>query len=255
METVDYFGISLQELIDASNLLNKSVVKECKDTNCPVICIPSNTEPAKEYCIPKNTLIQMPEQKIYTNPHNPSQDITAFVKILKFRSNNLFHQTISIQKDTETITVKYYFKFNWNKPNSWICIATNNQDIPITQLIKSQKSIKDALGYTYGNGLDSKSTFVNPNARKLNICTNMRIMMMKVLDIMLTGEGGIEPLLPTYTANLQGHVGMCTCLVKAANSMGKTVYFANREITKENCMESTFERGEYEIRPPELLLD
>lgn len=77
---------------------------------------------------------------------------------------------------------------------------------------------------------------------------------MKILDIMFSGEGGIEPLLPTYTASLQGHVGMCVCLVKAAHSMGKKVFYSDREITKENCTDSTFDRGEYETRPQEILI-
>lgn len=239
MRNVDYFGISYQELEIGVEMLQYN-----KDNNSVYVIVYTD----KPYTILKSELINLPHNTIYMNPQNITQDITPVVKVLKFRNTRIFSQKISITKEGKRIDVRYVLLYTPDK-QGWNCIATDNFELSAEELLQTNPSIH--LGFNYGYGSKSFGIIIQKQATRLGICTQMKIMIMKVMDVMLAEyDGGLGGILPSYQINVIGGKPMCMCMLKSAIAMGKVVTQGNKHnketITFEECENDP--KGEYIIR-------
>lgn len=127
----------------------------------------------------------------------------------------------------------------------WTVVLTRDLSSPIYRIVAGSPL---NIGYTYGYGYESKSSYVYPRYRELGLMTLMIVVMMKVMDIHYDQGCELIGYLPEYTASLQGSCWMAHALHTAAVKMGRKLYYKDRKIEKTDILPETFQRGEYVIR-------
>lgn len=153
--------------------------------------------------------------------------------------------------DKQGLVIPYRVVFDMRKDpkkddEKWIVVVTRDLASPIDTIVVTG-SCKN-MGYTYGYGYESKSSFVIPLYRGLGLMTLMRVVMMKVMDIHYSDGCEIFGYFPEYTASLQGSCGMGHVLLKAATEMGRSLYYNDEKVSKADLMPDIFQRGIYVIR-------
>jgi hypothetical protein len=173
-------------------------------------------------------------------------------KVHNLRSLKQFSNRIVIDGDkTPALLIWDIRPDKFGGKDRWTVVITSDFKSSLDDIVTIGKV--GNIAYTFGYGLESKSSFVIQKYRGIGLMTLMRVTMMKMLDVYYTYEGGLCGYLPEYTASLQGSCGMAFALHKAAKQMGKKLYYNEMEISREDCYPDKFQRGTYIIKPVEMV--